>query len=112
MKLIEAIIRPQKLQDVKTALTALGVKGMTVFEARGHGQQKGQVERFRGSEYNVDLLPKVMFHVAVKDSEVENTVKAISESARTGEVGDGKIFVRSLDAVIRIRTGDRDEAAL
>ena len=112
MKLIEAVIRPHKLQDVKAALTNLGVVGMTVMEVRGYGRQKGQVERFRGTEYNVDLLPKIMVQIAVKESQVDEVVGVIVGAARTGEVGDGKIFVRSLDKVVRVRTGDEDEDAL
>ena len=112
MKLIEAVIRPHKLQDVKAGLTSIGVVGMTVMEVRGYGRQKGQVERFRGTEYNVDLLPKIMIQIAVKESQVDEVVEVIVGAARTGEVGDGKIFVRSLDKVIRVRTGDEDEDAL
>jgi nitrogen regulatory protein PII len=112
MKLIEAVIRPHKLQDVKSALTDIGVVGMTVTDVRGSGRQKGHVERYRGSEYTVDLLSKVKIELAVADSQVEDVVQAISEAARTGEIGDGKIFVRPLEQVIRVRTGDRDEDAL
>ena len=112
MKLIEAVIRPHKLQDVKSALTDIGVVGMTVTDVRGSGRQKGHVERYRGSEYTVDLLSKVKIELAVADAQVEQIVATISESARTGEIGDGKIFVRPLEQVIRVRTGDRDEDAL
>jgi nitrogen regulatory protein P-II 1 len=112
MKLIEAIIRPHKLQEVKTALTEIGIVGMTVTDVRGHGRQKGHVERYRGSEYTVDLLSKVKIEVAVPDSQVEGVVETISTAARTGEIGDGKIFVRPIEQVIRVRTGERDEDAL
>lgn len=112
MKLIEAIIRPSKIQDVKDALISAGVVGMTVVEVRGHGRQKGHVERYRGSEYSVDFLPKVMLQIAVKEAQVQDVLNTIVASARTGEVGDGKIFVRSLDQVVRIRTGDTGEDAI
>jgi nitrogen regulatory protein P-II 1/nitrogen regulatory protein P-II 2 len=102
MKLIEAVVRPHKLQDVKSALADIGVVGMTVTDVRGCGRQKGHVERYRGSEYTVDLLSKVKIEV----------VDTIADAARTGEIGDGKIFVRAVEAVIRVRTGDRDEDAL
>lgn len=112
MKLIEAVIRPHKLQDVKAALIAVGITGITVMEVRGYGRQKGHVERFRGSEYTIDLLPKVMLQLAVKEAQVEDVIAAITEAARTGEIGDGKIFVRTLDRVVRIRTGDTDQDAI
>ena len=100
MKLIEAVIRPHKLQDVKSALTDIGVVGMTVTDVRGSGRQKGHVERYRGSEYTVDLLSKVKVELAVADAQVEQVVQTISEAARTGEIGDGKIFVKPLEQVI------------
>ena len=112
MKLVEAIIRPHKLQDVKNALNGIGVVGMTVMDVRGYGRQKGQVERFRGSEYRVDLVNKVKVEVVVKDAQLEEVLSAISEAARTGEIGDGKIWVRPVERVIRVRTGDRDDDAL
>ncbi len=112
MKLIEAVIRPHKLQDVKSALADIGVLGMTVTDVRGCGRQKGHVERYRGSEYTVDLLSKVKIEVVVKDSQAEEVIETMSQAARTGEIGDGKIFVRPVDQVIRVRTGDRDEDAL
>ncbi|MBV9470940.1 MAG: P-II family nitrogen regulator [Abitibacteriaceae bacterium] len=112
MKLIEAVIRPHKLQDVKSALSDIGVVGMTVTDVRGCGRQKGHVERYRGSEYTVDLLSKVKIEVAVKESQVDEVIETIASAARTGEIGDGKIFVRPIDQVIRVRTGDRDEDAL
>ena len=112
MKLIEAVVRPHKLQDVKSALADIGVLGMTVTDVRGCGRQKGHVERYRGSEYTVDLLSKVKIEVAVKDAQVNEVVDTIAGAARTGEIGDGKIFIRPVDAVVRVRTGDRDEDAL
>jgi len=112
MKKIEAIIRPFKLEDVKIALVNAGIVGMTVSEVRGFGRQKGQVERYRGSEFTVEFLQKLKLEIVVDDDRVETVVNAIQEAARTGEIGDGKIFIRSIDAVIRIRTGDRDSAAI
>lgn len=112
MKLIEAVVRPHKLQDVKSALADIGVVGMTVTDVRGCGRQKGHVERYRGSEYTVDLLSKVKIEVVIADAQVDEVVSTIREAARTGEIGDGKIFVRPVDQVIRVRTGDRDEDAL
>lgn len=112
MKLIEAVLRPHKLQDVKSALADAGVVGMTVTDVRGCGRQKGHVERYRGSEYTVDLLSKVKIEVVVADAQVNDVVNTIADAARTGEIGDGKIFVRPVEQVIRVRTGDRDEDAL
>lgn len=112
MKLIEAVVRPHKLQDVKSALSDIGVVGMTVTDVRGCGRQKGHVERYRGSEYTVDLLSKVKIEVVVKEAQVNEVIDTISRAARTGEIGDGKIFVRPVEQVIRVRTGDRDEDAL
>ena len=112
MKLIEAVVRPHKLQDVKSALSDIGVVGMTVTDVRGCGRQKGHVERYRGSEYTVDLLSKVKIEVVIKESQVDEVIDTISRAARTGEIGDGKIFVRPVEQVIRVRTGDRDEDAL
>jgi nitrogen regulatory protein P-II 1 len=112
MKLIEAVVRPHKLQDVKSALADIGVVGMTVTDVRGCGRQKGHVERYRGSEYTVDLLSKVKIEVVVSDSQANEVIDTIADAARTGEIGDGKIFVRPVDQVIRVRTGDRDEDAL
>src|SRR6185312_6283503 len=103
MKLIEAIIRPHKMQDVKSALADIGVLGMTVTDVRGCGRQKGHVERYRGSEYTVDLLSKVKIEVAVKESQVNEVVDTIATAARTGEIGDGKIFIRPIEQVIRVR---------
>ena len=112
MKLIEAVVRPHKLQDVKSALSDIGVVGMTVTDVRGCGRQKGHVERYRGSEYTVDLLSKVKIEVVIGEAQVDEVVDTIAEAARTGEIGDGKIFVRPVEQVIRVRTGDRDEDAL
>jgi len=112
MKKIEAIIRPFKLEDVKIALVNAGVVGMTVSEVRGFGRQKGQVERYRGSEFTVEFLQKLKLEIVVDDERVTTVVNAIQDAAKTGEIGDGKIFISSVDAVIRIRTGDRDNEAI
>ena len=112
MKKIEAIIRPFKLEDVKIALVNYGIVGMTVSEVRGFGRQKGQVERYRGSEFTVEFLQKLKVEVVVEDKKVNSVIDAIAEAAKTGEIGDGKIFITSIDSVVRIRTGDKDEEAL
>jgi len=112
MKKIEAIIRPFKLEDVKSALVNSGIVGMTVSEVRGFGRQKGQVERYRGSEFTVEFLQKLKVEVVVEDEKVNSVIDAIAEAAKTGEIGDGKIFITSIDSVVRIRTGDKDEEAL
>ena len=112
MKLITAIIKPFKLDEVKEALGAAGVEGMTVTEVKGFGRQKGHTEIYRGSEYTVDFLPKVKLEIAVTDDMVAKAVAAISAGAKTGKIGDGKIFVSSVQQVIRIRTGETDEAAI
>jgi nitrogen regulatory protein PII len=112
MKKIEAIIRPFKLEDVKLALVNSGIVGMTVSEVRGFGRQKGQVERYRGSEFTVEFLQKLKLEVVVDDDRVDTVVTAIQDAARTGEIGDGKIFISTIDSVIRIRTGDRDSDAI
>ena len=112
MKKIEAIIRPFKLEDVKTALVNSGIVGMTVSEVRGFGRQKGQVERYRGSEFTVEFLQKLKVEVVIEDNKVNSVIDAIAEAAKTGEIGDGKIFITSIDSVVRIRTGDKDEEAL
>ena len=112
MKKIEAIIRPFKLEDVKIALVNAGIVGMTVSEVRGFGRQKGQVERYRGSEFTVEFLQKLKLEIVVDDDQVETVVNAIQDAARTGEIGDGKIFISTIDSVIRIRTGDRDSSAI
>ena len=112
MKKIEGIIRPFKLEDVKIALVNSGIVGMTVSEVRGFGRQKGQVERYRGSEFTVEFLQKLKVDVVVEDEKVNSVIDAIAEAAKTGEIGDGKIFITSIDSVVRIRTGDKDEDAL
>jgi len=112
MKKIEAIIRPFKLEDEKIALVNSGIVGMTVSEVRGFGRQKGQVERYRGSEFTVEFLQKLKVEVVVEDEKVNSVIDAIAEAAKTGEIGDGKIFITSIDSVVRIRTGDKDEEAL
>ena len=112
MKKIEAIIRPFKLEDVKIALVNSGIVGMTVSEVRGFGRQKGQVERYRGSEFTVEFLQKLKVEVVVENEKVHSVIDAIAEAAKTGEIGDGKIFITSIDSVVRIRTGDKDEEAL
>jgi nitrogen regulatory protein PII len=112
MKLIIAIIRPFKLQDVKDALSKIGVAGLTVTDVRGAGKQKGQIERYRGSEYSVDLIAKCKLEVAATDDQYEEAVQVIRGSACTGEIGDGKIFVLNLEDALRIRTGERGEDSL
>jgi nitrogen regulatory protein P-II 1 len=112
MKKIEAIIRPFKLEDVKIALVNAGIVGMTVSEVRGFGRQKGQVERYRGSEFTVEFLQKLKLEIVVDDNQVSTVVQAIEDAARTGEIGDGKIFISPVESVIRIRTGDRDSNAI
>ena len=112
MKKLEAIIRPFKLEDVKIALVNSGIVGMTVSEVRGFGRQKGQVERYRGSEFTVEFLQKLKVEVVVENEKVNSVIDAIAEAAKTGEIGDGKIFITSIDSVVRIRTGDKDEEAL
>jgi len=112
MKKIEAIIRPFKLEDVKIALVNSGIVGMTVSEVRGFGRQKGQVERYRGSEFTVEFLQKLKVEVVVEDERVNSVIDAIAEAAKTGEIGDGKIFITSIDSVVRIRTGEKDDEAL
>ena len=112
MKKIEAIIKPFKMEDVKEALTEIGVEGMTVSEVKGFGRQKGHTEIYRGSEYTVDFLPKVKFEVVIADDRVQKAVETIVQAAKTGKIGDGKVFVISIDEVIRIRTDERGEAAI
>ncbi len=112
MKKIEAIIKPFKLDDVREALGELGVAGMTVTEVKGFGRQKGHTELYRGAEYMVDFLPKVKVEVVVAEEQVEACIEQILEVARTGKIGDGKIFVTSVERAIRIRTGEEDEEAI
>jgi nitrogen regulatory protein PII len=112
MKLITAIIKPFKLDDVRAALSEIGISGMTVTEVKGFGRQRGHTELYRGAEYVVDFVPKTRIEVAVKESLVDQVVEAIVNAAKTGKVGDGKIFTSDIDRVIRIRTGETDEQAL
>ena len=112
MKLVIAIIKPFKLEGVKEALSGIGIEGMTVTEVKGFGRQKGHTEIYRGSEYTVDFLPKVKVEIAVGDELVARTVETIVKSAKTGKIGDGKVFVVPLDEVVRIRTDERGEAAI
>ncbi len=112
MKKIEAIIKPFKLDEVKEALHEIGVKGLTVTEAKGFGRQKGHTELYRGAEYVVDFLPKVKIEVVVEDSLLERAVEAIQQAAHTGRIGDGKIFVSSIDEALRIRTGEKGAEAI
>ncbi len=112
MKLITAIIKPYKLDDVRSALEQAGVQGLTVTEIKGYGRQKGHVEIYRGAEYKVSFLPKIKLEIAARDEDVESITEAILSSAHSGKVGDGKIFVTSLEQVMRIRTGEVDESAL
>ncbi len=112
MKKLEAIVQPFKLDDVKEALLAIGVDGMTLSEVRGHGRQKGHTETYRGQEYNVDLLPKVKVEVVVQDARMEEVMKTLATAARTGKIGDGKIFVYDVAQAVRIRNGDQGESAI
>jgi nitrogen regulatory protein P-II 1 len=112
MKKIEAIVKPFKLEEVREALAEVGVTGLTVTEVKGFGRQKGHTELYRGAEYVVDFLPKVKIEVVVADGMVDGVIEAIVKTARTGKIGDGKIFVSSVEQVIRIRTGETDEAAV
>jgi nitrogen regulatory protein P-II 2 len=112
MKLISAIIKPFKLDDVRAALSEIGVSGMTVIEVKGFGRQRGHTELYRGAEYVVDFVPKTRIEVAVKDALVDQVVEAIIGAAKTGKVGDGKIFITDLERVLRIRTGEADDQAL
>ncbi len=112
MKLIVAVIKPFKLEEVKAALSDIGVEGMTVSEVKGFGRQKGHTEIYRGSEYTVDFLPKVKLEIAIDDAQVEQVIEVISTAARTGKIGDGKLFILPLESVVRIRTGERNVEAL
>ncbi len=112
MKKIEAIIKPFKLDDVKDALNALGVQGMTVTEVKGFGRQKGHVELYRGAEYDIAFIPKVKIEVVIADSMADKVISTIEEKAKTGKIGDGKIFISKLEEIIRIRTGERGETAI
>ena len=112
VKKIEAVIKPFKLDEVKEALHEVGVSGITVTEAKGFGRQKGHTELYRGAEYVVDFLPKVRLEIVVDDDQVDRVVEAIANSARTGRIGDGKIFVSTIESAVRIRTGERDSDAI
>ena len=112
MKLITAIVKPFKLDDVKDSLKAAGIQGITVSEVRGFGRQGGHTETYRGAEYKIDFVPKVRFEIVVDDSQVDAVVDAIKAAASTGKIGDGKIFVTSVERVVRIRTGEQDETAI
>ncbi|HME62117.1 MAG TPA: P-II family nitrogen regulator [Candidatus Binatia bacterium] len=112
MKMVEAIVKPFKLDEVKEALTKAGVQGMTVEEVKGFGRQKGHTELYRGAEYSVDFLPKVRIQILVSDEKAAKVVEVITDNAKTGKIGDGKIFVTSVDEVIRIRTGEKGEDAI
>jgi nitrogen regulatory protein PII len=112
MKKIEAIIKPFKLDEVKDALNTIGIHGMTITEVKGFGRQKGHVEVYRGTEYEVNFLPKIKLEVVIPDSMIDKVISTIIEKAKTGNIGDGKIFLYSLEDVIRIRTGDKGEAAI
>jgi nitrogen regulatory protein P-II 1 len=112
MKLITAVIKPHKLEEVRTALETFGVTGMTVTEASGYGRQKGHTEVYRGAEYDISLIPKVRLEVVVEDGESEDIVGVIVKSAQTGRIGDGKVWVTPVETVVRVRTGDRDSDAV
>ena len=112
MKLITAVIKPFKLEEVRSALTDLGLQGMTVSEVKGYGRQKGHTEIYRGAEYAVNFLPKIKIEVAVTSAEVDKAVSAIATAAKTGQIGDGKIFVSAIEHTLRIRTGETDDNAL
>jgi nitrogen regulatory protein P-II 1 len=112
MKRIEAIIKPHKLDDVKEALVEIGITGMTVSEVKGYGRQKGHSELYRGAEYVVDFIPKIKLEIVVEGSVVDEAVEKITEAARTGKIGDGKIFVTDIERIIRIRTGEEDSEAI
>jgi nitrogen regulatory protein P-II 1 len=112
MKKIEAVIQPNKLDEVKEALIAIGVVGITVSEVRGHGRQKGHTEVYRGAEYKVDLIPKVKLELFIADTNLEQVITVLTDAARSGKIGDGKIFVSPLEEVVRIRNGERGETAL
>jgi nitrogen regulatory protein P-II 1 len=112
MKLITAVIKPHKLEDVRAALEAFGVSGMTVTEASGYGRQKGHTEVYRGAEYDISLIPKVRLEVVVESAEVDDIVGVIMKSAQTGRIGDGKVWVTPVETVLRVRTGDRDSDAV
>jgi nitrogen regulatory protein P-II 1 len=112
MKLVTAVIKPHKWEDVREALAAAGIAGMTVMEATGHGHQKGHTEVYRGAEYAVTLVPKIRIEIVVEEHDVEDVVRIITTTARTGKIGDGKVWVVPVDSVVRVRTGETDQSAL
>ena len=112
MKLVTAVVKPHRWEEVRAALERVGVTGMTVSEVSGYGRQKGHTEVYRGAEYDIALVPKIRIEIVVDDAEADEVVAAIVDSARTGKIGDGKVWVQPVDAVVRVRTGDQDEAAL
>jgi nitrogen regulatory protein P-II 1 len=112
MKLVTAVIKPHKWEDVRVALEAVGVTGMTVSEVSGYGRQKGHTEVYRGAEYDIALVPKIRLEIVVNDDDTDTVVEAISNSAQTGRIGDGKVWVTPVDYVLRVRTGDKDDAAI
>ncbi|HEX2174278.1 MAG TPA: P-II family nitrogen regulator [Nocardioidaceae bacterium] len=112
MKLVTAVIKPHKWEDVRTALESFGVTGMTVTEASGYGRQKGHTEVYRGAEYEVALLPKVRVEIVVDDPDVDDVVEVVVKTAQTGKIGDGKVWVSPIDAIVRVRTGERDTSAI
>lgn len=112
MKKLECIIKPFKLEEVKSALSEIGIQGMTVTEVKGFGRQKGHTEIYRGTEYTVDFLPKIKLETVIADAQVDAAIKAVMDAGRTGKIGDGKIFVSSVEQAVRIRTGERDEKAV
>ncbi|ROR92160.1 P-II family nitrogen regulator [Nocardioides aurantiacus] len=112
MKILTAVIKPHRWDEVRTALEAVGVTGMTVSEVSGYGRQKGHTEVYRGAEYDVSLVPKVRLEVVLEDADVEAVTEAVVEAARTGRIGDGKVWVSPVESVVRVRTGDRDGSAL
>jgi nitrogen regulatory protein P-II 1 len=112
VKLVTAVVKPHKWEDVRARLEAVGVTGMTVSEVSGYGRQKGHTEVYRGAEYDIALVPKIRVEIVVEDAEADEVVTALVEGARTGRIGDGKVWVQPVDSLVRVRTGDRDEAAL
>jgi len=112
MKLVTAVVKPHKWEDVRSALEGVGITGMTVSEVSGYGRQKGHTEVYRGAEYDVALVPKIRIEIVVADGDVDSVVDVITRSAQTGRIGDGKVWVQSVESVVRVRTGDRDDAAL
>ena len=112
MKLVTAVVKPHKWEDVRAALEMVGVTGMTVSEVSGYGRQKGHTEVYRGAEYDISLVPKIRIEILVEEDEADEVVETITKAARTGKIGDGKVWVQAVDSVVRVRTGDQDEAAI